>query len=307
VANDYYATLDVPRDADFGADPFAAPTVGAGPPRPGFPRLGDLLGHLFGAAAVRHGRDLGIRIELDLAECAFGTSREFTVDTVVACPRCSGSRAGRQLSPQPCGLCDGHGELSQLIPSVIGQVTAAGVCPGCDGYGTVLIRPCLDCNGAGWACITRTIKVRIPAGVQDGTQIQLPGEGEARRSGGPPGDLFLEIAQRPHPIFEQHGHDLHCTVTIPMVAAALGATLPVDSLDGPATIDIRPGTQSGQVIPLYGYGARHLNGKQRGDLLVHVMAETPSRLDTEQQQLLRELAMLRGEEPAGSAARAPAR
>ncbi len=345
MANDYYATLGVPRDAsadevkkayrrlarelhpdvnpdprtqerfkeitqayevlsdphkrqmyDLGTDPFAQ--SGAGPPRPGFSRLSDLLSHLFDAAVgVRRGRDLGIRVELGLAECTFGTIRELTLDTMMACPSCSGNPTGPQTYPRPCDTCDGHGEVSQLIPSVIGQVMAAGVCQDCDGYGRVLASPCRDCNGVGWARTRRTITVRIPAGVQDGTQIQLPGEGDTGRNGGPPGDLFLEIAQRPHPIFERHGDDLHCTVIIPMVAAALGATLSVDSLDGPADIHIRPGTQSGQVIPLYGYGARHLNRRRRGDLVVHVMVETPASLDAEQRQLLCELAMLRGEEP----------
>jgi molecular chaperone DnaJ len=170
------------------------------------------------------------------------------------------------------------------------------VCPGCGGYGTVLVRPCPECDGDGRVRTRRTIKVRIPAGVEDGTHIQLAGEGEIGPGGGPPGDLFLEIAQRPHPIFERQGDDLHCTVTIPMVAAALGATLSVDSLDGPADIDIRPGTQSGQVIPLYGQGVRHLNANGRGDLVIHVTVEVPTKLDADQEKLLRDLAKLRGEE-----------
>jgi molecular chaperone DnaJ len=132
--------------------------------------------------------------------------------------------------------------------------------------------------------------------VEDGTHIQLAGEGEIGPGGGPPGDLFLEIVQRPHAIFERQGDDLHCTVTIPMVAAALGATLSVDSLDGPSDVDIRPGTQSGQVIPLYSQGVKHLNGNGRGDLVIHVTVETPTRLDPEQEKLLRELSKLRGEE-----------
>jgi molecular chaperone DnaJ len=132
--------------------------------------------------------------------------------------------------------------------------------------------------------------------VEDGTHIQLAGEGETGPGGGPAGDLFLEIVQRPHPIFERQGDDLHCTVTVPMVAAALGATLQVQTLDGPADVDIRPGSQSGQAIPLYGQGTAHLNASGRGDLVIHVTVETPSKLDPEQENLLRELAKLRGEE-----------
>jgi molecular chaperone DnaJ len=122
------------------------------------------------------------------------------------------------------------------------------------------------------------------------------GEGEIGPGGGPPGDLFLEIVQRPHAIFERQGDDLHCTVTIPMVSAALGATLSVETLDGAKELDIRPGTQAGQVIPLYGFGIRHLNDSGRGDLVIHVTVETPAKLDEEQEALLRQLAKLRGEE-----------
>ena len=155
-------------------------------------------------------------------------------------------------------------------------------CPDCGGYGTVLPRPCPECDGDGRVRTRRTMKVRIPAGVEDGTHIQLAGEGETGPGGGPPGDLFLEVVQRPHAIFERQGDDLHCTLTIPMAAAALGATVSVESLDGPNDVDIRPGTQSGQVIPLYGLGVKHLNGNGRGDLVIHVPwrrrpGSTPSR------------------------------
>jgi molecular chaperone DnaJ len=173
-------------------------------------------------------------------------------------------------------------------------------CPACSGFGTVLPRPCPECDGDGRVRTRRTMKVRIPAGVEDGTHIQLAGEGEVGPGGGPPGDLFLEVVQRPHAIFERQGDDLHCTLTIPMAAAALGATVSMESLDGPSDVDIRPGTQSGQVIPLYGLGVKHLSGNGRGDLVIHVAVETPTRLDPEQEKLLRELAKLRGEEaPAG--------
>jgi molecular chaperone DnaJ len=132
--------------------------------------------------------------------------------------------------------------------------------------------------------------------VEDGTHIQLAGEGEVGPGGGPPGDLFLEVVQRPHAIFERQADDLHCTVTIPMTAAALGASLAVETLDGSRDLDIRPGTQSGQVIPMYGLGVRHLNSSGRGDLLIHVTVETPMKLDEEQEALLKQLAKLRAEE-----------
>ena len=288
---------------DLGADPFAAAGAGQGGFGAGFP-FSDLMDAFFGAAAgsrgprsrARRGRNATIRVELDLAESAFGTTRDLAVDTAVVCPTCSGEGTAPGTHPQICDVCGGRGEISQVTRSFLGQVMASRPCPQCGGYGTVIRRPCPECDGDGRVRTRRNIKVRIPAGVEDGTHIQLAGEGETGPGGGPPGDLFLEIIQLPHPIFERQGDDLHCTVTIPMVAAALGATLQVQTLDGPADVDIRPGTQSGQAIPLYGQGTAHLNSSGRGDLLIHVTVETPTKLEPEQETLMRELARLRGEE-----------
>src|SRR6202043_1925006 len=223
-----------------GVAPFATggAGAGAGPFGPGFSPLSDLLDQFFGGAGAQttrgprsraqRGRNATIRIEL-------------TVDTAVVCPTCSGEGTAPGTHPQTCDICGGRGEVSQVTRSFIGQVMMARVCPGCGGFGTVLVRPCPECDGDGRVRTRRTIKVRIPAGVEDGTHIQLAGEGEVGPGGGPPGDLFLEILQRPHAIFERQGDDLHCTVTIPMVAAALGATLTVETLDGPRELDLRPG------------------------------------------------------------------
>jgi molecular chaperone DnaJ len=180
--------------------------------------------------------------------------------------------------------------------SFLGEIRTLRPCAACKGYGTIIPDPCRECSGDGRVRSRRTLTVKIPAGVDTGTRVQLAEQGEVGPGGGPAGDLFLEIIQRPHEIFERQGDDLHCTVTIPMAAAALGATLSVESLDGPVDIDIRPGTQSGQVIPLYGHGVKHLNGNGRGDLVIHVTVETPAKLDAEQEKLLRDLAKLRGEE-----------
>jgi molecular chaperone DnaJ len=290
---------------DLGADPFApAGGAGAGGFGAGFP-FSDIMDAFFGGAAggtrgprsrARRGRNATIRVELDLSECAFGTTRDLAVDTAVVCPTCSGEGSAPGSHPTTCDVCNGRGEVSQVTRSFLGQVMTSRPCPGCGGFGTVIRRPCPECDADGRVRTRRTIKVRIPAGVEDGTHIQLAGEGETGPGGGPPGDLFLEIVQRPHAIFERQGDDLHCTVTIPMVAAALGATLKIQTLDGPADVDVRPGTQSGQAIPLYGQGSTHLNAAGRGDLLIHVTVETPSKLEPEQEALLRELARLRGEE-----------
>jgi molecular chaperone DnaJ len=290
---------------DLGADPFA----GAGRPggfgagAAGFP-FSDLMDAFFGAGAAprgpksraRRGRNATIRVDLDLSECAFGTTRDLVVDTAVVCPTCSGEGTAPGTHPVTCDICNGRGEVSQVTRSFIGQMMTSRPCPGCGGFGTVIRKPCPECDGDGRVRTRRTIKVRIPAGVEDGTHIQLAGEGEIGPGGGPPGDLFLEIVQRPHEIFDRQGDDLHCTVTIPMVAAALGATLQVETLDGPAELDIRPGTQSGQAIPLYGQGTARLNSSGRGDLIIHISVETPTKLEPEQEELMRQLAKLRGEE-----------
>ena len=306
--NQAYEVLSDPEKRqmyDLGADPFApgggAGGFGAG--AAGFP-FSDIMDAFFGGGAAargprsraRRGRNATLRVELDLSECAFGTTRDLTIDTAVVCPTCSGEGSAPGTHPVTCDVCHGRGEVNQVTRSFLGQVMTSRPCPGCGGYGTVIRRPCPECDADGRVRTRRTIKVRIPAGVEDGTHIQLAGEGETGPGGGPPGDLFLEVVQRAHPIFERQGDDLHCTVTIPMVAAALGATLKVQTLDGPAEVDIRPGTQSGQAIPLYGQGTAHLNAQGRGDLLIHVTVETPVKLDAEQENLLRELARLRDEE-----------
>jgi molecular chaperone DnaJ len=287
---------------DLGADPYAQRGAG-GFGAAGF-QFSDLMDAFFGGGAAprgprsraRRGRNATIRVDLDLAECAFGTTRELVVDTAVVCPTCSGEGSAPGTHPVTCDLCNGRGEVSQVTRSFIGQMMTSRPCPGCGGFGTIIRKPCPECDADGRVRTRRTIKVRIPAGVEDGTHIQLAGEGETGPGGGPPGDLFLEIVQRPHPIFERQGDDLHCTVTIPMAAAALGATLQVETLDGPAELDIRPGTQSGQAIPMYGQGTERLNSSGRGDLIIHVTVETPTKLEPEQEELLRQLAKLRGEE-----------
>ncbi|MFI6451167.1 molecular chaperone DnaJ [Streptosporangium amethystogenes] len=290
---------------DMGADPFASGGAGAGGFGAGFP-FSDIMDAFFGAAGggggrgprsrARRGRNATIRVELDLRESGFGTTRELVVDTAVVCEVCTGSGAAAGTHPDTCDMCHGRGEVSQVTRSFLGQVMTSRPCPQCGGFGSIIRNPCQECSGDGRVRTRRTIKVRIPAGVEDGTHIQLAGEGEIGPGGGPPGDLFLEIVERPHEIFERRGDDLHCTVQIPMTAAALGTILTMETLDGAEELDIRPGTQSGQTIPLYGRGVQRLNETGRGDLLIHVNVETPSRLDATQEELLKELAKLRGEE-----------
>ncbi|MFI0354696.1 molecular chaperone DnaJ [Actinomadura sp. 9N407] len=303
-----YEVLSDPKKRemyDLGADPFAPGGGGAGAGGfggAGFP-FSDIMDAFFGTSATRgprtrarRGRNATLRVELDLGESAFGTTRELTVDTAVACTSCSGSGCAPGTHPDTCDTCHGRGEVQQVQRSFLGQVMTARPCPQCGGFGSVIRTPCPECSGDGRVRTRRTVKVKIPAGVENGIHIQLAGEGEVGPGGGPAGDLFLEIVEKPHEIFEREGDDLHCTVQIPMTAAALGTSVTIETLDGAEDVDIKPGTQSGQVITLYGRGVRHLNESGRGDLMIHVDVETPHRLDEEQEELLRALAKLRGEE-----------
>ena len=302
-----YEVLSDPKKRemyDLGADPFAAAGAGGagGFGGAGFP-FSDIMDAFFGTAAsrgprsrARRGRNATLRVELDLSETAFGTTRELSIDTAVACTNCEGSGCAPGTHPDTCETCHGRGEVQQVQRSFLGQVMTARPCPACGGFGSVIRNPCTECSGDGRVRTRRTVKVKIPAGVENGIHIQLAGEGEVGPGGGPPGDLFLEIVEKPHPIFEREGDDLHCTVEIPMTAAALGTSVTIETLDAAESVDIKPGTQSGQVITLYNRGVRHLNESGRGDLMIHVNVETPERLDEEQEELLRRLAALRGEE-----------
>lgn len=293
------------RVYDLGGDPLSASGGaggGAGDFGAGFP-FSDIMDAFFGGSAsrgprsrARRGRNATIQVEVDLSEAAFGCTRELQVDTAVGCEACDGSGAAPGTRPSTCDMCQGRGEVSQVTRSFLGQVMTARPCTRCGGYGTIIRDPCSECSGDGRVRTRRTLKIRIPAGVDSGTHIQLAGEGEVGPGGGPPGDLFIEVVEKPHSTFERRGDDLHCTVRLPMTAAALGTSVTVETLDGPVEIDIRPGTQSGQVIPLYGRGTQHLNSSGRGDIIIHVDAQTPTKLDEEQGELLRQLAKLRGEE-----------
>src|ERR1051325_1506019 len=285
---------------DLGGDPRGSGGAGGGFAGFGFT---DIMDAFFGGATsrgprsrVRKGQDALIRIEIELAEAAFGAAREISVDTAVICVACSGEGSAPGTHPVTCDMCQGRGEVSQVTRSFLGQVMTSRPCPQCQGFGTVVPNPCPECAGDGRVRSRRTLTVKIPAGVDNGTRIQLAGEGEVGPGGGPAGDLYVEIHELPHNMFQRRGDDLHCTVTLPMTAAALGTKVPLETLDGLEEVDIRPGTQSGQSVPLHGRGITHLRGGGRGDLIVHVEVMTPSKLDPEQERLLRELAKLRGEE-----------
>ena len=304
---------------DRGGDPFGG--GGFGGQGAGF-SFTDIMDAFFGGSAgggasrgprsrVRRGQDALIRLEVELAEAAFGVSRELKVDTAVRCSTCDGDGAAPGSHPVPCETCHGAGEIAHVQRSFLGEIRTLRPCPACRGFGTIIPEPCRECAGEGRVRSRRTLTVKIPAGVDTGTRVQLSEQGEVGPGGGPPGDLYVEIHVAPHPVFTRHGNDLHCTVSVPMTAAALGTTLTLPTLEADLQPDestgvqttfelpVVAGTQSGQETVLRGLGVPGLRGG-RGDLVVSVQVETPTRLDAHQEQLLRELAAVRDEEsPAG--------
>ena len=283
-----------------GGSPFGGAGFGGG--------LGDIMDAFFGGATTRgprsrtrEGEDALIRVDLELSDTVFGTTTEITVDTAVLCDVCTGAGTAPGTHPTTCTTCNGRGEVQSVQRSFLGQVIASRPCPTCQATGQVIPSPCMQCAGDGRVRARRTIPVKIPAGVEDGMRIRLAGYGEVGAGGGPAGDLYVEVRERPHEVFTRDGEDLHCRVTVPMTAAALGTTLKLETLEGHEDITIKPGTQSGNVLTLRAQGAPRLRGTGRGNLLVHLEVQTPTRLDERQQELLRELAGLRGEDLADGA------
>jgi len=307
-----YEVLSDPQKreiVDLGGDPLAPGGGGMGGGAGPFAGFADIMDAFFGGAGggmgrgprsrIRPGADALLQLELDLAEAAFGTTRELTIDTAILCARCQGAGTAPGTHPETCGTCGGRGEVQSVQRSFLGQLVTSRTCPECGGVGTRIRTPCPDCAGEGRVRARRTLTVKIPPGVSDGLRIRHSGEGEVGPGGGPAGDLYVEIRERPHPVFTRDGDDLHCHFALPMTAAALGTTVKLETLDGEESIDIAAGTQSGSVVTLRARGVPHLSrGVGRGDLHVHLDVETPTRLDAEQERLLRELARARGEEHA---------
>lgn len=248
------------------------------------------------ASRVRRGQDALIRIDVDLSEAAFGVARELTIDTAVTCTTCHGTCCRPGSGPITCVECQGRGSVQRVARSFLGNVMTTAPCAACGGFGTVIPDPCPECSGEGRVRTRRTITVNVPAGVDSGTRIKLSGQGEVGPGGGPAGDLYVEVREKKHSLFTRRGDDLHCTVELPMTAAALGTVISMETLDGEHEVDIRPGTQPDDVVTLRGFGVGHLQSSGRGDLHIHVHLTIPREMTAEQEDLLRQLAGLRGEE-----------
>ncbi|MBX3088243.1 MAG: molecular chaperone DnaJ [Cryobacterium sp.] len=263
--------------------------------------FGDIFETFFGAAPRaagprsrrERGQDALIRIEVDLADVIFGRKREMEVDTAVICETCQGSCCAPGTEPVTCDICKGAGQIQRSVRSLLGNVLTSSPCGTCRGYGTVIQTPCTACGGQGRVRARRKISIEIPAGVETGVRLQLQGQGEVGPAGGPPGDLFLEVKVGHHDIFSRNGDDLLATIEVQMTDAILGTDVEVKGLDGPVKFEIRPGTQSADVVTIKDRGVTHLRGTGRGDLKIGVQVVTPAKLDAKQQELIRQFASTR--------------
>ncbi|MDY6814152.1 MAG: molecular chaperone DnaJ [Pseudomonadota bacterium] len=278
-----------------GVDPAAAGGPGGG----GFADFGDIFGDvfgdIFGQARGRQrsyrGADLRVVQEIDLEEAARGCRVELRVPVMGVCEVCEGSGAEPDSKVLPCPTCDGRGQVRVQQ----GFFSLQQTCPRCHGSGRVVADPCHACRGEGRQQREKTLSVKVPAGVDTGDRIRLAGEGETAPQGGAPGDLYVQIKVRPHPIFQREGRHLLCDAPVSFTTLALGGEMEVPTLEGKAAVRIPGGTQTGKVFRLRGKGLPSVRGAEQGDLLCRVQVETPVNLTSEQKELLRQFEELVGE------------
>ena len=255
--------------------------------------FGDIFGDMFGQQRGRagggrqvfRGGDLSYAMEVTLEEAAKGKDAQIRIPSHDNCEVCSGTGAKPGTQAKTCGTCGGAGAVQMRQ----GFFSVQQPCPTCKGAGKTIADPCTACQGQGQIKKTKTLEVKIPAGIDGGMRIRSSGNGEPGTNGGPPGDLYIEIRLKKHDIFERDGDDLHCSVPISMVTAALGGEIDVPTLEGKAAIDLPEGTQTGKQFRLRGKGIKGVRGSYPGDLYCHITVETPVKLTEHQRKLLKEL------------------
>jgi molecular chaperone DnaJ len=266
--------------------------------------LADLFGAFFGddlfgrggRARSARGADVVAQVEVELAEAARGATRTVPFPVTVECATCNGSGAKPGTELVTCATCDGRGRLQQVTRTPLGELVRTQACPACGGAGRVVEEPCLDCDGSGRTVEERSLDVEVPAGIHDGQQIRISGEGHAGMLGGRAGDVYVQVRVKPDPRFVREGNDIFCTVDLTMTDAALGTTVKVPTLDGETEVELEPGTQPGTLRVLRGKGMPVLQGFGRGDQRVLVNVAVPRRLTDKQRKLLEEFERLSTDE-----------
>lgn len=257
--------------------------------------FGDAFGDLFGQrggggprrGGVERGSDLRYDLEITLEDAFKGVQREIVVPREMSCEVCSGAGSEPGHPAETCTTCNGQGQ----VRATQGMFRVVRTCPACQGQGKIIRHPCKSCAGRGRVKRDRTLAVKIPQGIEDGARIRLSGEGDAGGRGGPPGDLYLFLSVRPHAFFEREGAELYCRAPVPMTVAALGGEIAIPTIDGAKSkVPVPPGAQSGRRFVLRGQGMTHLQRRDRGDLHVEIVVETPVNLNAKQKKLLEEFA-----------------
>jgi molecular chaperone DnaJ len=246
-------------------------------------------GSPFGGGGQRgpaRGQDLQVGMTIEFSEAVFGADKELSLTLDDTCEHCHGDGAEPGSSLRTCDTCRGRGQVTQVQQTILGAMQQTSTCPTCKGSGKVPEKPCTVCRGSGIQRRTRALRVKVPPGVDDGTTIRLTGQGAAPRGGGQKGSLYVQIRVRPDRRFERDGRHIHSTATISMVDAALGTEVEIETVDGKTKLKVPAGTQSGKVFKLTGRGVPGLNGRSRGDHLVTIMVETPTKLSAKQRELL---------------------
>ena len=291
AAYDQYGHAGVDPQAGMGGGFGGFGGAGAG----GFSdAFGGIFDEIFGAGRagggggrsnVYRGADLRYNLEITLEQAAFGTETKIRIPTMEACEACKGSGAKSGTQPKTCPTCQGSGQVRLQQ----GFFSIQQTCPKCHGTGKFIADPCGTCHGGGRVKQHKTLAVKIPAGVDEGDRIRLSGEGEHGVNGGPSGDLYVQIHLKAHPVFQREQNDLHCEMPISFTTAALGGEIEIPTLDGAANLKIPAETQSGKIFRLRGKGIKGVRSHNHGDLLCHVVVETPVNLTDRQKELLREL------------------
>ena len=272
-----------------GVDPQAGAGAGFGGMGGFADAFGDIFGDIFGGGRggrsnVYRGADLRYNLEVSLEEAARGSETRIRIPTMEECGPCKGTGAKPGTQPKVCPTCGGAGQVRMQQ----GFFSIQQTCPKCHGTGRIIPEPCTTCHGAGRVKQHKTLSVKIPSGIDDGDRIRLAGEGEHGVNGGPPGDLYVQIHLKQHPVFQRDHDDLHCEMPVSFTTAALGGEIEIPTLDGAAKIKVPPETQTGKVFRLRGKGIRGVRSHAAGDLLCHVVVETPVSLTERQRELLRE-------------------